>query len=342
MSHHREEIDSALQLVEARWSESRATTTRHGLERRRRRRRVTRVVAASLVVLAGVGGLWWARPSRSAEPELAVVPVPVPLAPLAFAVESVGESQAQLTDGSLTRGKVLVRGNGVLRAGEIEVSVRSGRVLVERVGQSAFVHVEEGEAVVRWSGREVTLASGEERAFSFENDPEPAPAEVSETPPPPRRPPAPARWRQLAERGEFNAAYDALRATKAPPRDEPEELLLAADVARLSRHPQEALAPLRRLLERYPRDPRTPLAAFTLGRTLLDELGQPAESARAFARARALAPHGPLVDDALAREVEAQARAGEPEKARQLALEYLKRLPDGPRARLVRHHGGLE
>jgi hypothetical protein len=56
-------------------------------------------------------------------------------------------------------------------------------------------------------------------------------------------------------------------------------------------------------------DPRAPLAAFTLGRVLLRELARPREAAAAFAQARALAPRGPFVEDALAREVEAWLQA---------------------------------
>jgi transmembrane sensor len=75
---------------------------------------------------------------------------------------------------------------------------------------------------------------------------------------------------------------------------------------------------------------------------LLDELGRPGEAAEAFAKARSIAPSGPLADDALAREVEARSRAGDTARARSLAEDYLRRLPNGPRARLVRHHAGLE
>jgi len=110
----------------------------------------------------------------------------------------------------------------------------------------------------------------------------------------------------------------------------------------LSHHPTEALAPLRRVVERHAKDPRAALAAFTLGRVLLDELGQPREGAGAFARARTLAPGGPLAEDALAREVEAMSRAGEVARARSLAVEYEATYPSGARLRAVRRHGGLE
>jgi transmembrane sensor len=84
------------------------------------------------------------------------------------------------------------------------------------------------------------------------------------------------------------------------------------------------------------------LAAFTLGRVLLEELGQPNEAAAAFARAEALAPRGALAQDAIAREVEAWSRAGEVSRARARAEEYLRRYPEGRRIRSVRHFGGID
>lgn len=262
---------------------------------------------------------------------------------MAFQVENADGSAPVFAQGNLSRGKVRLTGSGVLRAGAIEVAVLQARVLVDRVDASSeriTVIVEEGEAIVRWDGEERRLGAGESATVG-EPEPQQQPPPSSAAPKK-VRPPSGKRWRQLAEQGDFEGAWVEMRDQRQLPKDEPEELLLAADVARLSRHPAEAIAPLQQVIARHPRDPRAPLAAFTLGRTLLEELGQPAEAARAFRTARTMAPKGTLADDALAREVEAQARAGNTSEARKLAEEYLKRLPDGPRARLVRHHGGLE
>jgi transmembrane sensor len=75
---------------------------------------------------------------------------------------------------------------------------------------------------------------------------------------------------------------------------------------------------------------------------MLDELGNPREAAAAFGRAIVLDPEGPMAQDALAREVEAWSRAGEPALAREKAMEYLKKYPDGRRAGLVRKFGGVD
>ncbi|HZJ65392.1 MAG TPA: hypothetical protein VFD36_17900, partial [Kofleriaceae bacterium] len=148
-------------------------------------------------------------------------------------------------------------------------------------------------------------------------------------------------WRDDASRGDYPAAWAELARTGAST-DTMTDLLLAADVARMSGHAGAAVASLARSLELHADDARAPLAAFTLGRVQLEDLGAPRAAALAFARAIELAPEGPLAEDALAREVEAWSRAGETEIARARALTYTQRYPDGRRARAVRRFGGLE
>jgi transmembrane sensor len=158
--------------------------------------------------------------------------------------------------------------------------------------------------------------------------------------------PTPA-WKARASEGDFAAAYRLAYepGTGETPRHEalaPGDLLLLADVARLSRHPADAVPPLARLLREHTRDPRAPLAAFTLGRVQLDELGRPREAAESFRRAEDLDPDGPLAQDALAREVEAWSRAGETGRARERASAYVQRYPSGRRLRSVRQYGALD
>jgi transmembrane sensor len=148
-------------------------------------------------------------------------------------------------------------------------------------------------------------------------------------------------WREQAGRGEYDAAYEVIEAEPAVVRDVPADLLLAADVARLSGHPKEALRYLRELTRDHAADPRAPLAAFTAGRVLLSRLGRPDDAARAFADARALSPRGSLAEDAWAREVQALAAAGRAEDARRTAEAYLAAHPEGRRARTVRRAAGI-
>ena len=216
----------------------------------------------------------------------------------------------------------------------VVVEVVGTQFTVARDEAHARVYVTEGHvAVFGADGQRAELTTGQHGEFPLAVAPVAAPV------PEPVEAPAKPDWRPLANRGEFEHAFDAMK--RGAVRDEPKELLLASDVARLSGHPEQARAYLQQLLDRHGRDPRAPLAAFTLGRVLLDELGWPKDAAKAFAKARALEPNGPLAEDALAREVEAWARAGETDEARAAAQGYLARYPNGQRAASVRRHGGL-
>ena len=119
-------------------------------------------------------------------------------------------------------------------------------------------------------------------------------------------------------------------------RNEASDLLLASDVARLSKHPAQAATLLRKLLASHESDARAPSAAFTLGWVLMNELGRPREAALAFARAEALAPRGNLAEDAVARAVEAWYRAGELSRAKAEVERYRNAYPQG------RHHAMLQ
>ncbi len=215
----------------------------------------------------------------------------------------------------------------------------SGSIDVVRTADGATVTAHRGRAMVAWAFGMATLEEGETRAV-------PPPAEMgAPTPSATTSPTAPAggAWRALAGRGDYAAAYDDLRAAgPSSVRDVPEELLLAADVARLSGHAADATGPLKRVMSEHRGDPRAPLAAFTLGRVELDQLGRPRDAAASFAAARALDPNGALAEDALAREVEAWARAGDPTLARERADAYVAQYPTGRNLRTVRAFGGMK
>jgi transmembrane sensor len=92
-----------------------------------------------------------------------------------------------------------------------------------------------------------------------------------------------------------------------------ETLLQLADIARLSGHPQEAVAPLTRALEAFRSSPQAALAAFTLGRVQLDQLDLARPAAGAFERAIALRLPRALLPDCYRRLAEAYGRAGDAE-----------------------------
>jgi TolA-binding protein len=109
----------------------------------------------------------------------------------------------------------------------------------------------------------------------------------------------------------------------------PADLLLAADKSRKEKRPQAAVIPLRRLVSQFPKDPRAPSAAFTLGWVLLTDLGRPREAAMAFAEAERIAPRGALAEDAAARVAEAWQKAGDSHRAAQAARHYQRTYPGG-------------
>lgn len=142
-------------------------------------------------------------------------------------------------------------------------------------------------------------------------------------------------WTALADEGRFDDAYVAMKDEVRRPSDAA-ELMLAADVARLSGHPKEATRYLEQVIADHPEHARGLLAAFTLGRILQRELDDPRGAAEAFRTARLLAPTGSLAEDALAHEAECWGRAGESERARDLARKYLAQYPRGRKAGSMR------
>ncbi len=156
-----------------------------------------------------------------------------------------------------------------------------------------------------------------------------------------RRQVSDARWVTLADEKRFGEAYGLLRQVPMKNLSEPDDLLLAADVARQAGRPERAVPFLERVVAEHPRQMCAQLAGFSLGKIYLDNLDQPALAARRFADVRAMAPAGGLAQDALAREVEAWARAGESARARDGALEYARVYPHGQRLAAVRDLGGI-
>jgi transmembrane sensor len=232
----------------------------------------------------------------------------------------------------------------------VRVRVERGRV---RVGWPAGEHeltvneevvVPTSDGVVRSEAMTPKPAAVAEETEGA-NPAEKAPPENTPTPAarhtPEKLHPA-TSWRELAQDGDYANAF-ARMSSEGPNavRNDPGDLLLAADVARLGGHPEKAVAPLSAVVASHARDSRAPLAAFTLGRTLLDQLGRPREAAEAFAAARKLDPRGALTQDALAREVESWSRAGEATLAHERATEYVTRYPKGRRLAAVKRLGGL-
>lgn len=211
----------------------------------------------------------------------------------------------------------------VVLAGPVRVRVVGTRFRVERSGERTLVSVVEGKVEVQEGEARSFLEAGESRYF-----PSVAPA-TKEEPQAAGGVSPHARFLELARRGEFKAAYQVMSQSPTAVGSSAEDLLLAADAARLSNHPEQAVGYLRRVTVEHAGDSRAPLSAFTLGRVLLSQLSRPGEAADAFALARRLRPSGSLAEDALAREAEARAAAGSTTRASTLARQYVARYPQG-------------
>ncbi len=216
----------------------------------------------------------------------------------------------------------------VVHAGNVTITVLGTLFTVERVADRVGVAVEAGTVRVDWGVGSAVL---EQNASGWY-----PPLVIQDT--------RAAGDAQQAS-GAPHSAASSVNAAPVSATSKPEsaaDLLQAADKARVSGHAEQAADLLRKLLREHRSDARAPLAAFTLGRMLLMELGRPQEAASAFAEARRLSPGGPFAEDALAREVEAYSKAGVAAQAHARAEEYLRLYPQGRRAANVRVLGSIK
>ena len=219
--------------------------------------------------------------------------------------------------------------------GRLDVSVQHGAVLVrgERVPDRAR-RLAAGETleVLDAPAAEATRAPAGELEASAAAPEAPAATTVAAAPRREAVAEDAGAWRELARGGHHREAFAALgprgllRETK---RRGVADLLVLADVARLSGHAVEAVAPLERILREFPGDPQAPLAALALGRLELDTLDRPAKAATALNLALSLGVPHSLREDVRTRLVEACARAGNRTAARAAGAAYLREYPDG-------------
>jgi transmembrane sensor len=366
--------------VQSAWSASRAEQVLGAIEERRRKRQQRRRQAAlglGIGCLLLIAPLLFRRLSPSLPPpapsRAAAVALRFPDGSVASGLSADAEIAELAVEPSRTVLRLL-RGSARFQvarnpqrifrveAGRTAVEVLGTQFTVSRQADSTRVAVEQGRVRVIWDSHYAELGAGEQGLFPPAERPEPpasSPAPIAPLVPPPRprslppavravaeRPSPAAPWRQLAAEGQFDQAYRALSSQASQDlstaADQPGDLLLLADVARLSHHPALAVAPLEKLLRSHRDDPRAALAAFTLGRILLDDLGQPREAATAFRQAQSLDPSFAMIEQSLAREVQALWRAGDSAAAHARAEEYRQRFPDGSSIRAVRRFGALD
>jgi transmembrane sensor len=362
MSDLAERIRAIGEQVDAGYDAGRTEVALSGLRTNLRRRRARRMVLGGIagVVCVLAGSVWAVRSHRDTrvqasaprtEPPLALADgsVVTPLGPSSRLVAKT--VSPHLVEMELVSGgahfEVAPNRDREFRvaAGRVDVTVVGTKFTVERQGERTTVTVQAGRVRVAWQRGEQLLDPGERGVFP--------PLETAVAPPQPVESPSvetavqakaspahrAADWRSVAEHdpaGAFRMLHDK---GKGP--SNLDDFLLAADAARSSGHPAEAVRYLERALSLHEKDARSAVVAFTLGRVKLADLHDPAGAAEAFAIARTMAPQGVLAEDALAREVEARYRAGDETGARSLAEEYVRTWPSGSRLRSVRHFGGL-
>ena len=155
-----------------------------------------------------------------------------------------------------------------------------------------------------------------------------------------------AEWEKLAEAGDFRAAKAALDQgggfDYAAQRASASQLMVLADIARASGGREQAAQALRRVLTSYSSAPEAPVAAWTLG-NLLEQAGDRAGAADAYATYRRLSPTGDFAEDAAARQVDAAISQGNLELGRSTLEEYAQNFPKGRRlAELRKRLAALE
>jgi transmembrane sensor len=233
-----------------------------------------------------------------------------------------------------------------VRSGTVTVRVVGTEFTVERRTDGTRVEVVRGKVSVSWGTGEpeALLAAGESGLFPPPRAAPPvadvAAAPEADTPATGQREAARAYGAHVARR-DYRGAFTLLSRHPGLAGDSVEELLVAADVARLSNHPADAVPYLQRIVREHARDARAPLAAFTLGRTL-SGLGRTREAMAMFGRVRSGWANSPLAEEALLRQAEAASRLGELGTAVRLAEEYDRVYPRGSRRAEVRRFARLE
>jgi transmembrane sensor len=114
------------------------------------------------------------------------------------------------------------------------------------------------------------------------------------------------------------------------------EIFARAERARVQGDARTASVLLQQILDRFPSDPRTGLAAFELGKVLMDDLGDPRGALRALEEALSRAPDAHFREHVIARKAQALSALGDGDRCRAARSEYLARYPEGVHAPAVR------
>jgi transmembrane sensor len=219
-----------------------------------------------------------------------------------------------------------------IECGLVSVEVVGTHFAIERSARGVHVDVSRGVVVVRGE----RVAGGARRLTAGQSLDVPAAAAEPVEPPAPAQPPVAATAPAPVAVSAAAADGGALASPHEPalPAANAELWLRQADEARRRGQRERAAALLERVVQRGHDGPHAALAALTLARLLMSD--QPARAAAALASVRdADVPMG-LREDLMARLVEAYAREGRLDLAREAADRYTRAFPHGSRFDEVR------
>jgi hypothetical protein len=155
---------------------------------------------------------------------------------------------------------------------------------------------------------------------------------------PERRAGGEAAWLPLARRGAFREALTAAESSGFEGNAgaaSADELLLLSDVARHAGSGKRAAEALGILRGRFPGSRSAALAAFKLGRLEFDGNRAYLRAAEWFQTYLREQPGGPVTREALGRVLESFDRSGQPARAKEFAIRYLREYSSGPHAELA-------
>ncbi|HKQ67857.1 MAG TPA: FecR domain-containing protein, partial [Polyangiaceae bacterium] len=272
------EVEQALERINVRWNGQRTEQALASLQQRMRRRALATRAGIGVVGVAAFAWLLAPRVSEmfrsKSEPRAEQIVVPSERPPVTFYDGSQMTPLDQQTEVSVLEASPDRIVAGVLRGGaRFEVTHRPSRVFlaqaggvsvealgtifsIERLDPGVWVSVTRGHVRVQWEGGSRELAVGEADWFPPRAEGAGGVAAIR----PENLPPGDAReagaspnptstisdlvrsdrWKALAKQGKNDEAYTMLAPLPSNQVRDPEELLLAADVARLSGHPKQA------------------------------------------------------------------------------------------------------
>lgn len=174
--------------------------------------------------------------------------------------------------------------------------------------------------------------------------PEPAspPPRVVENHPIPKPTPT-GDWRKQLAHGQYDSAIATVKRlglSEVTSAANARELTELADAARLARDGETAKQVFDSLRQRFPKSRETKRVPFLLGRVAMELDHEPRAAAKQFAAYISADPNGELVEEAFGREMEAWRAAGDAVSAKQTAVRYLERFPEGAYAALAHALGG--